>query len=143
MGELKPSTYLLAILVFTLFVVGGVSMMSIFRETDSTYASDPEFAEFNSTFNVYNQATGKIGELGDSVTNADVDVGVLGVINGLILAAWQTIRLMLTNWNFMYVVFNGLYTMFGVPAWVAGLIISAVIIMFVFAIWSAFFQREL
>lgn len=139
----RPSTYIIGILVFTLFIVGGVSMMTIFRDADPTFADDPKFNEFNQTFNVYGEATEKIGDLGSGITDADQDFGVLGVLNGLILSAWQSLRLLLTNFAFMNSVFNGLSTIFGVPAWVSGLLILAVTVMFVFAIYSAFFQREL
>lgn len=140
---MKPSQYIIGIIVFTLFIVGGVSMMAIFRETDSTYASDDKFAEFNETFNVYEDLTDNVNELSSGITNADSDFGALGVLNGLILTAWQGLKLMITNWSFMNGVFNGLTTIFGVPAWIPALIILAVVIMFVFALYSAFFQRDL
>ena len=140
---MKPSTYIIGIIVFTLFIVGGVSMMTIFRESDPTFATDAKFTEFNETFNVYAETTKKVEDLGSGITNADSDFGELGVLNGLILAAWQSIKLLLTNWAFMNIVFNGLYTIFGVPSWISGLIILGVTVMFVFAIYSAFFQRDL
>lgn len=140
---MKPSTYIIAIIVFTLFIVGGISMMTTFRDTDTTYATDDKFSEFNSTFDVYTETTEKIEDLSSSITNADTDFGILGVLNGLILAAWQSLKLLLTNWAFMNTVFMGLYTIFGVPAWIPSLIILAVSVMFVFALYSAFFQRDL
>lgn len=139
----KPSTYIVGILIFTLFIVGGVSMMSIFRDSDPAFASDDKFTEFNDTFNVYGEASDTIGELGTGITDADQDFGVLGVLNGLILSAWQSLRLLLTSFSFMNVVFNGLSTIFGVPSWISGLIILGVTVGFVFALYSAFFQREL
>lgn len=139
----KPSTYILAIIVFTLFVVGGVSMMSIFRESNPNFANDEKFAEFNQTFNVYQETTSKVEDLGSGITDADTDFGVLGVLNGLILAAWQSLKLMITNWSFMNTVFGGLSTVFGVPVWITALITLAVTVMFVFALYSAFFQRDL
>lgn len=140
---MKPSTYIIGIIVFTLFIVGGVSLMAIFRESDSTYADDPKFTEFNNTFNVYEELTDNVNDLSTGITEADSDFGALGVLNGLILTAWQGLKLMITNWSFMDSVFNGLTTVFGVPAWIPALIILAVVIMFVFALYSSFFQRDL
>lgn len=140
---MKPSTYILGIIVFTLVIVGGVSMMGEFRATDSTYATDPKFTEFNNTFNVYSELTDNVNELQTGITDADSDFGALGVLNGLILTAWQGLKLMITNWSFMNVVFNGLTTIFGVPAWIPALIILGVAVMFVFALYSSFFQRDL
>ena len=118
-------------------------MMASFRESKPTYASDEQFGEFNNTFNVYDETVTQIDSLTDSVTNADSDWGILGVLNGLILSAWQSLKLMITNWSFMAGVFLGFNTVFGVPAWIPALLVSAVAIMFVFALFSAFFQREL
>ncbi len=140
---MKPSTYLYGILIFTFFIVGGVSLMSILKDSDVTFASDPKFSQFNDTFNVYQETTEKIGALGSGITNADTDWGLLGVLNGLIMTAWQSLKLLLTNFSFMNTVFNGLYTIFGIPTWVSGLMILAVTVMFVFSLYSAFFQREL
>ena len=140
---MKPSTYIMAILVFILFIVGGVSIMLEFRASDPTFANDARFTEFNNTFNVYTNTTDKIEDLALSITAADSDWGILGVLNGLILAAWQSLKLLITNWSFMNSVFLGLSTIFGIPSWIAGLIILAVTVMFVFALYSAFFQRDL
>jgi len=90
---LKPSSYVIGILIFTLFIVGGVSLMAIFRDSDPGYASDPKFSEFNKTFNVYDDTKTQVEDLGSSITAADQDFGVLGVLNGLIMAAWQSLRL--------------------------------------------------
>lgn len=117
--------------------------MAIFRDTDPNFANDDKFTQFNKTFNVYNDVEEQVNDLGSSITSADQDFGLLGVLNGLIMAGWQSLRLMLTNFAFMNTVFKGLYTMFGVPAWISGLIILAVTVMFVFSIFSAFFQRDL
>lgn len=139
----KPSTYIMGIIVFTLFIVGGMSMMSIFKESNSDFANDERFAEFNDTFNVYEQTTSKVNDLGSGITNADTDFGVLGVLNGLILSAWQSLKLMITSWSFMNVVFGGMSTIFGVPVFIPGLLTTAITVMFVFALYSAFFQRDL
>lgn len=140
---MKPSTYIMGVIVFTLFVVGGVSMMTLFRDYDPTFATDQKFADFNDTFNVYTETTDKVTDLGTGITDADTDFGVLGVLNGLILSAWQSLKLLLTNFSFMNTVFNGLTTIFGVPSWIPALIILAVTVMFVFALYSAFFQRDI
>lgn len=113
------------------------------RASDSSFADDDKFTEFNETFNVYTETSDQISDLGSSITNADSDWGILGVLNGLILTAWQSLKLLITNWNFMNGVFYGLSTLFGVPSWISGLIILAVTVMFVFALYSAFFQREI
>jgi len=140
---MKPSTYIMAILVFILFIMGGMSMIMEFKQSNDNFADDDRLTEFNETFNVYEDTSSKVTDLGESITNADSDWGILGVLNGLILAAWQSLKLLITNWAFMNGVFLGMSTMFGVPSWIAGLIILAITVMFVFALYSAFFQRDL
>lgn len=139
----RPSTYIIGILVFTAFIMAGTTFMGTLRESDPTYADDTTFSDFNNTFNVYDEASGEIGTLGAGLTNSTTDFGDLGVLNALIMSAWQSLRLLLSSFGFMNAVFGGLSTVLGVPAWVGGLIILGVTVMFVFSIWAAFFQRDL
>lgn len=141
--DIKPSHYIIGIIVFTAFIVGGVSMLSIFREADPTFIDDTRFNQFNETFNVYEDVDEKVGELEEGIQGADTDFGLFGVLNSLINSAWQTLKLTMTSFGFMSSVFGGLYGVFAIPAWAGALILLAVSVMFVFAIFSAIFQREL
>jgi len=141
--EVKPSHYIMGILAFVFFIMSGVALISEFQQSDATFATDDSYVEFNDTFNVYTEVESSVGQLESSVTNAEPDMGVFGVLNSLIQSAWQTLVLTISSFSFMSTVFRGLNTVFGMPSWIGGLLILAVSVMFVFAIFSAIFQRNL
>lgn len=143
MGEILPRHYLFGVLAFTIFIVGGVSMLSIFKQADPTFASDDTYTRFNESFNQLSEVTTTVGALQTGITDADTDFGAFGVLNALISSAWQSLKLMFTSFGIMNDAYNGLSTVFGIPAWIPGIIILAVTIIIAFTIYSAIFQKEL
>lgn len=144
MGEVLPRHYIIGILIFTLFIIGGVAMIGEFRKSDPSYVDDGnKFANFNKTFNVYTKITGQVSGMSDQVKEAKPDTGILGVLNGLVLSAWQTLRLLVSSLGFMGAVFGGLSSIFGIPAWIPAIVLSIVVVILVFSIFGAIFQRDL
>ena len=141
MGALKPSTYLLAIIMFTFFIMAGVAMMGEFRKSDVNFMTDTNSKAFNNTFNKYTDLTTSVTNLQTSVTDAGSDWGVFGVVNALVGSAWNSLRLLFTSFSFMNGVFAGL-EMFGIPSWVGGLATLTVTVILAFAIFSAIFNSE-
>ena len=142
MVDTKISDYLIGIIIFTMVIVGGISMMTIFQSKNSAFLDTEKFSKFNDTFNTYDDVVQETGSIESSITNSNPDPGLFGVLNGLIQGAWQVLKLMFGSLSFMTAVWTGLYTIFGVPLWVGVLIGSIVIVLIAFAIWSAIFQRE-
>jgi hypothetical protein len=143
MAEVLPRHYLFGVLAFTLFIVAGVSLLGIFKAQDPSFATDDSYARFNASFNQLEDVSTTVGALQTGITNSDTDFGVFGVLNALISSAWQSLKLMFTSFGIMNDAYNGLSTVFGVPSWIPGLVILAVIIMIAFTIYSAIFQKEL
>jgi len=141
-NPLKPSTYILAIIIFTFFILGGVSMMAELRQSDSTFMADENSRAFNNTFNVYTSLDTSVTGLQSSVEDAGNDWGIFGVVNALIGSAWNALRLLFSSLSFMNVVFVGL-GMFGVPSWVGGLAGLTIIVIIAFAIYSSIFNSEI
>jgi len=141
-NALKPSTYIMAIILFTFFILGGISMMGELRASDATFMDDENTQAFNRTFNVYSSLTTSVGGLQSSVEDAGNDWGVFGVINALVGSAWNALRLLFSSLAFMNTVFLGL-GIFGVPSWVGGLASLAVIVVIAFAIYSSIFNNEI
>lgn len=133
----KPQSYIIGILIFTLVIVGGVSILGSFK------INDGQTAEFNKTFNKMNDVTGAVDDLQGGIENADTDFGVFGVLNSLISSAWQSLKLLFTSLGFMTTAFGGMTTMFGVPAWIPLIFASIITVIIIFAIYSAIFQRDL
>jgi hypothetical protein len=142
LNTIKPSTYILSIIVFTFIILSGISLMGELRKSDPTYMAGEDVAQFNSTFNTYAELEGSIGSLQASVTNAQNDWGILGVVGALMGGAWNGLVLLFNSLNFMNLVFLGL-GVFGVPSWVGGLMSFVVIVIIAFAIWSAVFRSEI
>jgi hypothetical protein len=143
MGDAVPTTYIVGIIIFTFFIVGGVALIGEMRDTNPDFINNQKYDQFNSTFNVLDDVTGEVGTIQDNIANADTDFGLFGVLNSLISSAWQTLRLLFSSFGFMNTVFIGFSTFFGIPAWVSGLIILLVTIMFAGAIFAAIFHREI
>jgi hypothetical protein len=123
--------------IFTLFLVGGVSMMGIFNDSNSEFTSDEKFVEFNRSMNKLGDVTTSVGSLEDKIgADPEEDRGVLGVLGTLIGGAWNAL-------SFMGDAFKGLSTTFGVPLWITNLGALLILIITIFALYSALFQREI
>jgi hypothetical protein len=143
MTDFKISTYIISILIFTFIIMGGLSLISIFRAVDPGIVDDDKLAAFNDTFNVMDDVTSEVDSLESGITDASVDEGEFGVLNALIAGAWQNLKLIGASFSFMDAVFGGLETMFGVPWWIPVIIGSIITVGILFAIWGAIFQRDL
>jgi hypothetical protein len=143
MTEILPRHYIIGIIMFTFFIVGGIAIMTEFSQDDPTFLDNDKYSTFNSTFNKYDQVTRNVNSLRTNIEDADVDYGTFGVLNSLISSGWNTLKLLFTTFSFMNGVFTGLYTIFGVPVWIPALIILLVTVVICFAIYSAIFQREI
>ena len=144
-NSVSPKDYIIGIIIFTLFVVGGVSMLSILDLGSSgVISNDPRYADFNDTFNVYENVTTQVGGIKSNIIEANnlKDFGFFGVLNSLIASSWQGVKLLFSSFGFMDAVFGGLSTIFGLPAWVGGLMILLVVVIIGFAIWAAIFQTQ-
>lgn len=143
MSEVLPRHYIIGIIIFTLFIVGGVSMLSEQSSVNPSMLTDDKFQRFNQTFDVMGDVTEEVDDLETSIKSSDPDQGLFGVLNSLINSAWNTLSLIFDSFSFMDGVWEGTNKIFGIPVWVATLISGLVTILFAFAIWSAIFQREI
>ena len=143
MAEILPRHYLFGVLAFTLFIVGGVSMLGIFNESDPAFTNDTSYTRFNQSFNQLQDVTNTVGSLQSGITDADTDFGAFGVLNALISSSWNSLKLMFSSFGIMNDAYNGLSGVFGIPAWIPGLAILAVSIIIGFTIYSAIFQKEI
>lgn len=134
---MTPKSYIIGIVIFCLFIVGGVSMLGSFG------ANTQQVQEFNKTFDKMNDVQEVTSDLQGSIENADTDFGAFGVLNSLISSAWQSLKLLFTSLGFMNSAFMGMVTFFGVPAWIPALFIAIIIVIVAFAIFGAIFQRDL
>ena len=140
-----PSKYIIGIIIFTFFIVGGMAMLSEFNNSDPTFSSDPRYSQFNESFDKMNEVTENVNSLKSGIVNTSSksDFGAIGVLSSLIQSTWNALTLMLSSFNFMDDAFNALAIVFGIPNWVGSLITLLVAVTLIFAIWGAIFQRDL
>ena len=141
-GRVLVSNYLLALVIFTFFIVGGVSMYGSLGEGNPTMLNSTKYDEFNATFNKVDDLTTGVGSLKSGITAADTDFGAFGVLNAIISSAWNSLKLLFTSFGFVETMLVGLTSIFGVPSWVVGLAILLITLVIVFAIYSAIFQTD-
>ncbi len=143
MAEILPRHYIIGIVMFTFMIVGGVSIFSIYGNSEPSFIQDEQFQDFNNSFNVVNDITKQVDDLEESITEADTDFGLFGVLNALISSAWQALKLLFTSLSFMDGVFLGLTSVFGIPGWIPALVGVLVTVILIFSIFSAIFQRDI
>jgi len=144
MGKTLIRDLLFSTTVFLIFIVGGISLLSILGDSDSNYVNDPLYENFNKSFDQSSEFYSTIDNLEGGISDTKTsDFGVFGVLGSLINSAWQGLKLTLTSFGFLDSIFKGANYIFGIPYWVTALVGTLVTIVLVFAIWSAIFQREL
>ena len=141
MVDVRISDYIVGILIFTLVIVGGVSMTAIVN--DVRPINSEKYDEFNNTFNVFDEVTTEVDSLESTVKDTNPEWGALGALNALIDSGFQSIKLTLTSFGFMDGVFTGGSSLFGVPTFVAIIITAIITIIIIYSIYSAVFQKDL
>lgn len=142
MAQIPISSLITGVIIFTLFIFGGVAMIGEMATKDSTFVDNQKYIQFNNTFNKYTQLQSSVNSTQASIENSNADFGLFGVLNGLIQVAWNTILTVFTSFSFINDILNGLYSVFGIPSWVGNLLISLVSITIVFGIFALIFQRD-
>lgn len=142
MADVQPRDYLVGIILFTLIIVGGVSLIDIFHSADSAFVDQDKYNKFNETFNIKNEVDTSVQNVRNSIISQNLPAPI-EFIATMFLTAFQALMSLFTSLSFMDAVFTGLYTVFGIPAWVSSLLISLVTIMIVFSIISAILQRDI
>ena len=138
----KLRDYLFGITVFMLVIGAGVGMMAIMDSNGQKFSSDPQFLEFNTSFNKINEMNESVTNMRDLIENADAEIGVFGVLNALVQTVWNALRTMFTSLSFMGTALIGMTSIFGVPAWVVGIILMMITILIVVVIISAVLQHD-
>lgn len=134
--------YILGMIVFVAFIVGTVAIVAELRQSDSTFGTTDQFADFNESFNIYDDLNTEVAGLRSTIEsrNSTGFFADLGVIDSLISSAWYSLTLIFSSFEFFETAISST-VMFGVPAWIPALAISAITIIIVFAIFAYIFRR--
>jgi len=142
LGEVLIRHYFYALIIFSFFVMGSVSLVGILREGDSHVGDSGLFDEFNQTFNKIDSVTADVEAIQDSIENSDSDWGIWGVLNALIQSAWQTLKGVFSSLEVVAALFTGMTVMFGVPSWVGATALLLLTVVIAFGIYGLIFQKE-
>jgi hypothetical protein len=134
--------YIIGIVIFTFFIVGGVTMMGILYADKPSVTNDTQYVAFNQTFNKITDVTTQVEGIESGIKDAQPEQGLFGVLSSLVSTAWNSLKLIFTSFNFMDDVIGGLSTVFGVPAFIPSLILLMISLILVFGIWKAVFQTR-
>lgn len=141
MAEILIRHIIITFIIFTMVIVGGVSMISDFAGDNDDFIDDDKFTSFNRSFN-------KMQELGVSVDNLEEatqtkpDPGLFGFLDSLIGSTINTLKTIFTSFSFVGDVFRNLNEVFGIPKWVGILSASIITIIIAFGIFTVVTQRE-
>lgn len=142
MADTQPRDYLVGILLFTLFITGGITLIDSFYDQSSSFVDADKYQAFNQTFNVRNDAEQAVTNIRNSIITQDLP-SLITFIATMFLTAFQALMSLFTSISFMNAVFQGLYYVFGIPYWVTTILTSLITVMIVFSIISAILQRDI
>ena len=141
MALVKPSTYIIGTIIFTFFMMAGLTMMGEFRNVKPTFASDPEFSSFNNTFNKYEDLQSSVDSIDPS--DSEPNFGLFGPLNALIETSWNILKNLGTTFNFMGDIYGGMSSIFGIPPFVGVILSMLVAIIFAFGLYAAVFRLDI
>lgn len=144
MAEVNPSNYIIGIAVFTLFIMSGLTLVIEpgYISGNTSYIDQGKLKDFNESFNQYSQLNEKVDTIKTNIESSDSDFGIFGVLNALINSAWQTLKTLISSFDFMDDAFKGLTAIFGIPTYVSAILTTLITIMIAFAIYRAIFKAE-
>lgn len=132
-GSLK--NYVVATIIFTFMVVGGVSIVGLFGFSNPDFANDPSYVKFNQSFNNYNKVVTNIGSLNSAVQGTSPDQSVWGIFETLLNSAWGGLKLIGNSFGFMSDSLLGVNGLFGVPSWIITLATLLITVSLIFGLY--------
>lgn len=144
MGEQKPSNWVIGTIVFTMFILGVITMINIAATDDSEFIpGDGVYTEFQAEFNRSQTVTANVDALKDKLLE-DGELSFVDKLNIIFGKSFSVLMSIFSAFSFMNNMITAGGTMFGViiPTWFPPLLISLVISIILFGIISAILQRN-
>ena len=138
-----PRDLIFGIIIFGIILMGGVSLISIFGEKNSAYINDDMFGTFNTTSNTLMQDINtKVSSINSSIGSDTVDPGLFGFLDKLVNTGWNTIKLLGDTLSFADKAYYAISDSLGIPSWIMNSIILLIIVVIIFSVLSAVFQKD-
>lgn len=134
-------SYVYGTIMFSFIILGLVTIMSNFFGNKVTLSQDSdEYARFNSTFNTFDSINAGTNQLQQSMQQSPSQKGSFGFLDSLISSAWNTLTNVFTSFSAITNMLSSLSSYFGIPTWVGGTLISLIVAVISFSIYSAIFR---
>lgn len=141
MTEVDLRSYIIGFILFTAFIIGGVTLISEYK-SENPSIDNSQLTEFNDSFNKLSTLESKIGDLRTS-TEADIDASWFDKIYDATLGRiWTTIKLIGSSFGFVDTVFEDAADFFHVPGFIVTIVSLIITVIIIFAIWGVFFQKS-
>lgn len=138
-GDIK--FIVLGILGFTLVIFTLSSILVGMVAENPTMADPQQYNAFNSTYNKYTDLDNSINGLNNKIQTVNSNPSTFGVLNSLILTVWETLRFVPSIiFVYFFSIITSVSSTFPIPAFVGGLAILAILVIFIFAVWDAIFR---
>ena len=147
MAEILPRHYVYGIIFFTLVSGSMVGIVNEFGHSNPDMVNDPNYIKFSNSFNQTQTVTDKVGSLRGGVegntTGSQSWLEKVGPLGAIINSLWTGIKVLGGSFDFLSTAFMTMGDFMGVPSWIAGLITLSVTVLFLFALISIVFQKEI
>jgi len=148
MAENEGRNLILAFIIFTGIILGGMSLINLWRADSPNYIDNTKYAAFNQSFIKYDELNRSTTELNDLTTNpsfwdlAKETISSIGVAGRLLMVGWGGLNKILIGFGFILDAFTSL-SIFGIPEWVSVLITMSITIVIVYIIIKAAISKNL
>jgi hypothetical protein len=127
--------------IFLFCIVGGINLIGLGQHQDSTIIDGTKFQTFNKSFAKVTEMDTQVNKLKGTITEQKTGwSAVTGFFDTILGTIWNSIKLIFDSFSFLPNILTDIGTFFGIPAWIAGLAVSLITIMLIFAIWYAFLR---
>lgn len=128
---------MIGVILAMIVIGGGVYFMGTIFSYDNTLDNANQIQSFSTALNKSSEMTNSVNSMENSLDVSEQDVGLLGWLNNIVGSAYKGLKALYNEMSFIKVSINTVGNMFGVPAFVVGLIGLIVSIIIIIAIWSA------
>ena len=151
-GDIRPRHYFYIMLIVSLAgmaMLSFVNSMVVNGDIDLSDDQVVKYSTFNRSVSKFDRLQNDVNELktrSNSSGTTWFDIDNLGVLGSLVKSSWNALTFMWSGpalLSDMLIGEDNVFTLLGLPKWIGSVIVSLVVVMFAFAIFTVIFQREI
>lgn len=142
-GQTSPRDLALSFGIFLLVIGTVVFLISSVTQNNPDSVDTEALQAFNQSFNLLDSYQSETDVLKAQVEKVSADEGKFGFLNSLIRGSFKTLQTLFGTFTFLFTVIKSLNSVFGIPSFFIGGVISIVVIIITFSILRVIFQRDI